>query len=201
MLVRHRMTRTLETVTPQDTLATAQAKMAVGRFRRLPVVQDGTLVGILTDRDIRRHVGMEDRTRVRAAMTESPLTVSPTTTVEEATHLMLAHQISGLPVLEDGQLVGIITTSDVLQAFLEMTGSAAPGSIRIDLLDGEKGRDLAEAATLLKDIGGEVLGVGTYCEPQSAQAVFYVRLQGIESRTAVAALQHRGYTVLNVHEK
>jgi acetoin utilization protein AcuB len=134
-------------------------------------------------------------------MTESPLTVSPTTTVEEATHLMLAHQISGLPVLEDGQLVGIITTSDVLQAFLEMTGSAAPGSIRIDLLDGEKGRDLAEAATLLKDIGGEVLGVGTYCEPQSAQAVFYVRLRGIESRTAVAALQHRGYTVLNVHEK
>jgi acetoin utilization protein AcuB len=200
MLVRHRMTRTPVTVTPQDTLATAQAKMTAGRFRRLPVVENGTLVGILTDRDIRRHVGVEERTRARAAMTESPLTVSPTTTVEEATQLMLAHQISGLPVVENGQLVGIITTSDILQAFLEMTGSTATGSVRIDLRDGEEGRDLAEAATLLKSIGGEVLGVGTYCEPHNDQAVFYVRLRGIESHTAVAALQDRGYTVLRVHE-
>jgi acetoin utilization protein AcuB len=88
MLVRHRMTRNPMTVTPQDTLATAQEKMSSGHFRRLPVVHDGILVGILTDRDIRRHVGMEERTRVVAAMTESPLTVSPLTPVEEAVHLM-----------------------------------------------------------------------------------------------------------------
>jgi acetoin utilization protein AcuB len=116
LLVRHRMTPTPVTVTPQDTLATAQAKMTAGRFRRLPVVQHGALVDILTDRDIRRHVGMEERTQVVAAMTESLLTVSPVTTVEEAAQLMLKHQISGLPVLEDGKLVGIITISDVLHA-------------------------------------------------------------------------------------
>src|SRR5213083_1866129 len=116
MLVRNRMTQNPVTVTPQDTLAMAQEKMAVGRFRRLPVVQDGTLVGILTDRDVRRHVGVQARTRVVAAMTESPFTVSPLTTVEEAAQLMLTHQIGGLPVVEDGKLVGIITTSDVMQA-------------------------------------------------------------------------------------
>lgn len=120
MFVRHRMTPNPVTVDPQNMLAAAQEKMTAGHFRRVPVVQDSILVGILTDRDIRRHAGAEERTKVRAAMTETPLTVSPSTTVEEATRLMLKHQISGLPVLENGKLVGIITTSDMLQAFLEM---------------------------------------------------------------------------------
>ncbi|MBI3795756.1 MAG: CBS domain-containing protein [Deltaproteobacteria bacterium] len=199
MVVRHRMTQPPVTVSPQDTLATAQEKMTAGHFRRVPVVQDGVLVGILTDRDIRRHVGVEERTRVGAAMTETPLSVSPQTTVEEAVQLMLKHQISGLPVLENGKVVGIITTSDVLHAFLEMTGASAPESVRIDLLQTEKGGDLATAAAIINEIGGEVLGVGTYREPWSEQSVFYVRLRGVDAATASAALQNKGYTVLSTH--
>jgi len=199
MLVRHRMTQHPVTVSPQDTLATAQEKMTAGHFRRLPIVHDGALVGILTDRDVRRHVGVEERTRVRAAMTETPLTVSPLTTVEEAVQLMLKHQISGLPVVENGKVVGIITTSDVLQAFLEMTGASTPGSVRIDLLHTEKGGDLAEAATLINGIGGEVLGVGTYRDPWSEQPIFYLRLRNVDAAVASAALQNKGYTVLSVH--
>ena len=199
MFVRHRMTQHPVTVSPQDTLATAQEKMTAGHFRRLPVVHDGALVGILTDRDVRRHVGVEERTRVSAAMTETPLTVSPLTTVEEAVQLMLKHQISGLPVVENGKVVGIITTSDVLQAFLEMTGASTQDSVRIDLLRTEKGGDLAEAATLINGIGGEVLGVGTYRDPWSEQSIFYLRLRGVEAAAASAALQNKGYTVLSVH--
>jgi acetoin utilization protein AcuB len=199
MLVRHRMTQHPTTVSPQDTLATAQEKMTAGHFRRLPVVHDGTLVGILTDRDIRRHVGGEERTRVRAAMTETPLTISPATTVEDAVQLMLKHQINGLPVVENGKVVGMITTSDVLRAFLDMTGAAAPDSVRIDLLQTEKGGDLAKAAALVNEIGGEVLGVGTYRDPWSEQPIFYLRLRGIEAAAASAALQHKGYTVLSTH--
>ncbi len=152
MLVRHRMRQHPVTVSPQDTLTTAQEKMTVGHFRRLPVVHDGALVGILTDRDVRRHVGVEERMRVGAAMTETPLTVSPLMTVEEAVQLMLKHQISGLPVVENGKVAGIIITSDVLQAFLEMTGASTQGSARIDLLRTEKGGNLAEAATLINGI-------------------------------------------------
>jgi len=199
MVVRHRMTQPPVTVSPKDTLATAQEKMTAGHFRRVPVVQDGVLVGILTDRDIRRHVGVEERTRVGAAMTETPLSVSPQTTVEEAVQLMLKHQISGLPVLENGKVVGIITTSDVLHAFLDMTGASTPESVRIDLLQTEKGGDLALAAAIVNEIGGEVLGVGTYREPWSEQSVFYVRLRGVAAAAASAALQNKGYTVLSTH--
>jgi acetoin utilization protein AcuB len=199
MLVRHRMTPNPTTVSPQDLLATAQEKMTAGHFRRVPVVQNGTLVGILTDRDVRRHVGAEERTRVGAAMSETPLTVSPQTTVEEAVQLMLKHQISGLPVIENGKVVGIITTTNVLHAFLEMTGAATQDSVRLDLLQTEKGGDLAAAAALINEIGGEVLGVGTYREPWSEQSVFYVRLRGVDAAVASAALQNKGYTVLSAH--
>ena len=199
MQVRHRMTQHPITVSPQDTLAAAQEKMTAGHFRRVPVVQDGALVGMLTDRDIRRHVGAEERTRVGAAMTETPLSVSPHTTVEDAVQLMLKHQISGVPVVEGGKAVGIITTSDILRAFLEMTGASTEDSVRIDVLQTEEGGNLAQAAAVINDIGGGVLGVGTYREPWSEQSVFYIRLQGVEAATASAALQNKGYTVLSAH--
>ena len=123
MLVRDRMTKNPITVDPQEMLATAQEKMTTGRFRRLPVVENGALIGIMTDRDVRRHVGSEERTKVRAIMTETPLTISPDMPIEEATQLLLKHQFGGLPVTDNGELVGILTTSDILQAFLDMVGS------------------------------------------------------------------------------
>ncbi len=199
MFVRLCMTPQPVTVTPQDILATAQQRMTAGRFRRLPVVQSGILVGVLTDRDIRRHVGKEGRTQVAAAMTEHPLTVSPFSTVEEAVRLMLNHQISGLPVVEDGQLVGIVTTSDVLRVFLTVVGASTEGSVRIDIERGESA-DLAEAARLITELGGEVLSVGTsYRDPSEARTVRYVRLRGVKPEAAVAALRHSGYTVMGVY--
>lgn len=198
MLVCHCMTRDPVTVGPHDTLASAQEKMTVGRFRRVPVVQDGVLIGILTDRDIRRHAGVEERTKVQAVMTERPLTVSPLTPVEEAARLMLTHQIGGLPVLENGKLVGIITTSDILKAFLELTGAAVAQSIRINLLAGSGG-SLPEAAKLITDLGGEVLGVGTYREPVDDRQVFFLRVRGVDAQVASTALQQKGYTVLHIH--
>jgi acetoin utilization protein AcuB len=112
---------------------------------------------------------------------------------------MLKHQIGGLPVLDEGKLVGIITTSDVMHAFLEVTGAATPGSVRIDLAQNEKGGDLAEAVKLVNEIGGEVLGVGTYRDPWSEQPIFYLRLRGVDAAAASTTLQNKGYTVLSVH--
>ena len=96
-----------------------------GRFRRLPVVEGGRLVGILTERDIREHTGYLGSTRVNAAMRTALITVTPFNTVEDAARLMLKHKIGGLPIVADGKLVGIVTTSDLLRAFLLVVAGAS----------------------------------------------------------------------------
>jgi acetoin utilization protein AcuB len=197
MFVRQRMTRNPVTVTPKALLSTAREKMTAGQFRHVPVVQDGVLVGMLTDRDLRQYVGVEERTRIEAAMTETPLTVAPTLTVEEATQLLLKHHISGLPVLESGQLIGIITTSDILQAFLDITGATAENSLRVHIA-AKAGATLTDAAQVLTQAGGEVLGIGTSGEPTENQRTCFVRVRGLDATAASTVLHHNGYTVLQI---
>ncbi len=173
--------------------------MQVGQFRRLPVEENGKLVGIVTDRDIRRHVGTEDRTRVNVAMSAPLSTVSPGTTVEEAARVMLSNKIGGLPVVEDGKLVGIITTSDVMQAFRDVMGVSAEDSVRIDVIEQEGKLDLPAATTLIGELGGTVRGVGTYRDAWEDRPVFYVRFCGADANIVSTALQEKGYTVLGAH--
>ena len=199
MLVRHRMSHPPVTISPSDTLARARATMQAGHFRRLPVEDDGQLVGIVTDRDIRGHAGIEARTRVNMAMTAPAVTVSPDTPVEEAAGLMLTRQVGGLPVVEAGRVVGIITVSDVVQAFREVLGATTDGSVRIDLVEEGSSLKLPVAADCITDLGGTVQGVGTYLEPKGKQDVFYIRFCGIDKNAVRTALQAKGYTVLGVH--
>jgi len=94
--------------------------MEAGGLRRLPVVDDGHAVGILTKRDLRAHAGHLENTRVNAVMRTALGAVVSGDTVEEAARLMLKHKISGLPSVADGRLAGIVTTSDLLAAFLRV---------------------------------------------------------------------------------
>jgi acetoin utilization protein AcuB len=121
MLVADRMTRNPTTVCPQETLADARGKMTGGGFRQLPVIADGRVVGIITDRDIREHSMQLRLTTVATVMTEQVLTVTPKTSLTAAARMLLEHKIGGLPVLEGEKLVGIITSSDFLKAFIDMT--------------------------------------------------------------------------------
>ncbi len=102
-------------VSPRDTLAKAKTLMEAGGFRRLPVVEGGRLVGIITERDLRQHIGYLDATRVDGAMSGTPMTVPPYSSVQDAARLLLQHKIGGLPVVEGGRLVGIITERDLRQ--------------------------------------------------------------------------------------
>ena len=120
MLIGRLMTSQPATVSSHDTLRTAAALMERGGYRRVPVVDDGKLVGIVSDRDVRAHSGYLDTTRVTAAMTWDPKTVTPKMTVEDAARLMIEHKIGGLPVVDNGTLVGIITATDILKAFLKV---------------------------------------------------------------------------------
>ena len=198
MLVGKRMSKKPVTVCPQDYLSTAQQKMQQGRFRRVPVVEDGRLTGILSERDLRQHVGYLEKTKVNAVMIEKVLTVRPQTTLEEAAQILLKHKIGGLPVIEGGRLEGIITTSDILKAFLDVMGASEEGAIRIDLmLEGER-YDLSSASKAIADEGGEVLGVGTYREKWKESPIFYLRVRATDPSPIAAKLKEKGFMVLGV---
>ena len=125
MLVREWMTAPAIGVSPTMEAASALERMTGLNFRRLPVhLDDGTLVGIVTRGDLEAKLGWDrmawrrlDR-RVQDAMTPNPFTVSPDDKLEGAVELMLHHRIGGIPVVQNGKVVGIVTESDVFRAFL-----------------------------------------------------------------------------------
>ena len=120
MQMLHVMTRHPETVRPSGMLLKAKEMMDAGGFRRLPVVHEGRVVGILIERDLREHGGYLKSTKVDAAMKTPVVTVDSKMSAEEAARLMLANKVGGLPVVDGGKLIGIVTSSDMLRAFLNV---------------------------------------------------------------------------------
>ncbi len=114
------MTTNPVVASPSEKLSSVETKMRDGGFRTIPVLKDGQLIGIITDRDIRQHVGYLEHTEVDKAMAETLVTVTPSTSIREAARLLRERKIGGLPVVEDGNLVGILTVTDVLEAFTEI---------------------------------------------------------------------------------
>lgn len=199
MLVSNRMTKDPVTVSPDDLLIQARLKIQKGNFRQLPVVADGQLVGIITDRDMREHAGYLDRTEVKAVMSRKPLSVTPAMTLEAAAQLLLKHKIGGLPVVENVRVVGIITRSDVLQAFLDVMGASEEISTRIDFALQGEAKSLAEASRIVSEEGGEVLSVGTYRGKWGEAPVCYLRLRSGDTDAIARVLKERGFEVLGVH--
>ncbi len=127
------MTKNPETVSPDESLRVAMEKMQTGGFRRLPVLKDGALVGIISDRDLRRATNsplvlherwyddmLLDHISVLGAMTPLPITVDADAPLVEAARLMRDHKIGGLPVLKNDKLVGIITETDALNYLIQL---------------------------------------------------------------------------------
>ncbi|MBX3003710.1 MAG: CBS domain-containing protein [Anaerolineales bacterium] len=127
------MTTELITVAPGTPLPEAVALMRTNHIRRLPVVDDGRLVGIVTYGDLREAspsdaTGLSvheisyllNKLGVDKLMTPKPYTVAPDTALTEAARLMLQHKIGALPVVDHGELVGLITESDIFRAFMRL---------------------------------------------------------------------------------
>jgi acetoin utilization protein AcuB len=123
MQVTNCMTRNPVCVTSNDTLARARELMDSGHFRRLPVIDNGRLVGMVSEGDLRQHWGYYESTKVNVAMTPDPVVIGAEATAEDAARLMLQRKIGGLPVMENGRLVGIVSTSDLLKALLSILGA------------------------------------------------------------------------------
>jgi CBS domain-containing protein len=125
-------------VRPTTTLADAQRIMEHRHVRRLPVVQDGRLVGIVTWGDLRaagpsaattlsvyEWRALLERATIAECMTRDPITIAPDATTLEAAQQMLEHKIGGLPVMEDERVVGMITESDLFRLLLANATGAA----------------------------------------------------------------------------
>ena len=126
MLVREWMTAPAIGVSPTTEAVAALEKMIELKFRRLPVELEGKIVGIVTRGDLEAKLGWDRMTwrrldrRVKDAMTPNPFTVGPGDRLETAVDLMLHHRIGGIPVVENGEVVGIITETDVFRAFVQV---------------------------------------------------------------------------------
>jgi acetoin utilization protein AcuB len=117
-LVSAWMTRNPVTATPDEKLSSVHSKLLQGRFHCIPIVKDCVPVGILTDHDIHLHSSEADQTDAFEAMSEPLITVTPSTTIREAGRLLSERKIGALPVVENGKLAGVITTTYVLTALI-----------------------------------------------------------------------------------
>jgi acetoin utilization protein AcuB len=128
MLVEDVMIRSVVTLTPEETLREAVRLLQSNRIRHLPVVDNSKVVGIVTDRDVKRATpsvlsGVDrdqyDRvlatTKVEQFMTREPRTVTPKTSLKAAVEIFLELKVGALPVVDDGHLVGILTNVDILR--------------------------------------------------------------------------------------
>ncbi|MGH2586999.1 MAG: CBS domain-containing protein [Dehalococcoidia bacterium] len=128
-IVREMMTGNPESVDAQAMVGDAAKVMREMNVGSVPVVSEGRVAGIVTDRDIAVRVIAENRnpTTVRVAdvATANPLTIGPEAAVEEAARLMAQHQVRRLPVVEDGRLIGMLSLGDVsVEGNREQAGKA-----------------------------------------------------------------------------
>lgn len=145
-LVRDWMTREVVVVAPETTLPEAHRLMNDNQIRRLPVMKDGRLVGIVTRGDVRGAEASDatslsvwelqyliTKIKIQEIMTLDPVTISQDSTIGEAARLMLDYKISGLPVVDgQGKLVGIITESDIFRIVVQdWSGSQSQGQAYI----------------------------------------------------------------------
>jgi CBS domain-containing protein len=109
-------------IAPSATVYEALSHMAERSVGALPVVSDGNLVGIITERDYARKVILQGRssphTLVGEIMTPAPVTITPEFTVKECLQIMSARRFRHLPVVEEGQLCGIISIGDLVAAII-----------------------------------------------------------------------------------
>lgn len=204
--VKDSMTRRVTTLSPGDTAGGALALCRERRIRHLPVLEDGSLVGIVSDRDLRSATpAFGDPARASAlsevlvgeVMAREVVTADPEDPIDEAANTMREWRINCLPVVEGGDLVGIVTSSDVMESLVYLLGAHEPGS-RMEVLVPDRPGTLAGVAGLIGELGINIVSVVTgprqKGEPPCRVAIF--RVDTIDPSHAADVLEKADYTVL-----
>jgi acetoin utilization protein AcuB len=213
MLVRERMSKHPLTVRPDAPVDATLKRMREEKVRRFPVVDaDGKLIGIVSEKDllyaspspatslsIYELNYLYSRIRVDEVMNRGLVTVGYDAPIEEAARLMVDCKVSGLPVLRDGELVGIITETDIFKAFMEMLGARDSG-VRLTLLCQERRGVLAELATAVAQQGGNIVSVGTFWGEDARSGYITIKVSGVGKDELVERIRPHVLEVVDARE-
>jgi acetoin utilization protein AcuB len=205
----------LITVSPQTTLVQARDILEKNKIDHLLVVNDKKkLVGIVSDRDLKQNWAspatslsthelnyLLTKVVVSMIMIKTVVTVPTSTTIERAALVMQQHRISALPVMEDGELAGIITSTDVMAVLLQAIG-ISDESIRLSIFVRDSIGKLAEVADALKDETVNIQSI--FCWPDNRHpgiTEIVIRVANQDGAKATAALSNKGFKVKNRYEK
>ena len=182
MFVTDWMTKQVVTVTPESSVSDALHLMKEKRIKHLPVVKDGRLAGMLSDRDVKAYSPSKATTldvyelhyllakaKVSEAMSHETVTAEPFTPVEEAARVMLEKNVGCLPVLEGDLLVGIISDRDIFRALVDISG-VRHGGHRICLTVEDRPGSIREVTDVVRRHGFHLQGLLTSYEGLPAGA-------------------------------
>jgi acetoin utilization protein AcuB len=213
MIIERRMTRNPVTATPEMSVAEASALMKREKVHRLPVLdKDKNLVGIISEKDIlyaspspvsslsiHEMAYLLSQLTVKKLMTRDVVTIKKDITVEEAARLMVDQDLSSLPVVEDGKLIGIVSKSDLFKILLELFGARHYG-IRMSFLVEDKPGAIAQISGALAAAGVDIIAFGTFMGTDSTNAVCTIKLQGISKLEAVDLVKPFVLEILDIRE-
>jgi acetoin utilization protein AcuB len=213
MLVKDRMTPKPVTIRTDTNLKEALDLVRSSPFRHLPVLDENDkLVGIVTEKSLvyasptpstTLSVFEVDyilsRTKVGQIIQGTVITVGPDLPIEEAARLMIDHRFGCLPVVEDDKLIGIISDTDIFRVFVEGLGGGHP-SLRITAVVPEEVGSLAHITSCVADLGGNIHSLGTFWGRRPEDRLIAFRLEGVNQKAVLQALEANGIQVVNVWE-
>jgi len=194
MLVKNWMNKPAITIDKRSSMQNAMNLMKTHRITLLPVMDKNRLVGVLTDRDLKKASASDATTleihellyllstiKVKDIMSPNPISVPPDFTIEETAELLLANKISGVPVVDnDGSVIGVITHTDLFQVIISLTGIGKKGIQFAFCLEDRQG-SILEVANIIRRFGGRMASILTSYEkaPEGFRNV-YIRMYGID---------------------
>jgi acetoin utilization protein AcuB len=194
MLVKNWMSKNVVTIDVNDSMQHAMRLLKEHDIRMLPVMRKGKLVGIVTDRDLKKASASDATTldvhellylltkiKVKDIMTRDPIAVPPDYTIEETAQVLLQAKISGAPVVDNReQVVGTITQTDLLRVLISLTG-IGNGGIQFGFQVEDRPGSIKEMANIIRQFGGRMVSILTsYDDVPDGYRRVYIRMQSIE---------------------
>ena len=191
MLVGARMSRPIITIPPDMPVVDALNLMKREHIRRTPVVKEGKMVGIVSDKDLLNASPspvtslsvweinyLFSKIIIKDVMTSQVITVTEDTPIEEAARIMADNKIGGLPVMHGEHVVGIITETDLFKLFLELMGAREAG-VRVTAYIHEKPGQIAQLSGAIANQGGNFVAFGQFAGEDPSSRLLTFKVDGL----------------------